>query len=59
MDVLYLDLQKAIDKVPHQRLLWKINAHGVGGNILAWIQNWLANRKRRVAINGSLPGWWM
>ena len=28
MDVVYLDFQKAFDKVPHQRLLLNIKAHG-------------------------------
>jgi hypothetical protein len=27
--VIYLDFQKAFDKVPHERLLKKIKAHGV------------------------------
>ena len=26
----YLDFQKAFDKVPHQRLLLKLKAHGIG-----------------------------
>ena len=29
VDVLYLDFQKAFDKVPHKRLLLKIKAHGL------------------------------
>uniref|UniRef100_A0A4W3JWN7 ATP-binding cassette sub-family B member 5 n=1 Tax=Callorhinchus milii TaxID=7868 RepID=A0A4W3JWN7_CALMI len=34
VDVVYLDFQKAFDKVPHKRLLHKIRAHGIKGNIL-------------------------
>ena len=34
VDVIYLDFQKAIDKVPHQRLLLKLAAHGISGNVL-------------------------
>ena len=48
VDVVYLDLQKAFDKVPHQRLLHKIKVHSVTGNVLAWIEDWLINRKQRV-----------
>ena len=39
MDVIYLDFQKAFDKVPHQRLLIKLKSHGMGVNIVTWIQN--------------------
>ena len=28
-DLVYLDFQKALDKVPHVRLLLKVNAHGI------------------------------
>ena len=30
VDVMYLDFQKAFDKVPHQRLLLKLKSHGIG-----------------------------
>ena len=33
MDVVYLDFQKAFDKVPHQRLLLKLKAHGIGNDV--------------------------
>ena len=32
IDVLYLDLQKAFDKVPHKRLMYKPEAYGVTGS---------------------------
>ena len=57
VDVIYLDFQKAFDKVPHQRLLMKLAAHGLGGDILQWIGNWLSNRKQRVVLNGQYSGW--
>ena len=49
--------KKAFDKVPHKRLLRKIEAHGVGGRVLAWIGDWLSDRKQRVRINGCFSGW--
>ena len=52
VDVMYLDFQKAFDKVPHQRLLHKIKVHSVTGNVLAWIEDWLTNRKQRMGVNG-------
>ena len=33
VDIIYLDFQKAFDKVPHQRLLLKLKAHGIGDSI--------------------------
>ena len=30
VDIIYLDFQKAFDKAPHQRLLLKLKAHGIG-----------------------------
>ena len=30
VDIIYLDFQKAFDNVPHQRLLLKLKAHGIG-----------------------------
>ena len=53
MDMVYLDFSKALDKVPHQRLLHKIDSHGIGGNVAAWIREWLHSRKQKVVLNGE------
>ena len=42
VDVVFLDLAKAFDKVPHKRLLEKLNKHGIGGKLLSIIGNWLS-----------------
>jgi len=34
VDVIYLDFQKAFDKVPHRRLLMKLSAHGIAGDVI-------------------------
>ena len=57
VDVIYLDFQKAFDKVPHERLLLKLGSLGVRGNLLKWIRNWLSNRYQRVVINGEQSEW--
>jgi hypothetical protein len=51
MDVVSLDFAKAFDNVPNKRLLVKLIKWN--GYVLRWIENWLANRKQRVALNGQ------
>ena len=53
VDILYLDFAKAFDKVQHKRLLSKLEALNIKGEILAWIKAWLSNRKHRVVLNGK------
>lgn len=57
IDTVYLDLAKAFDKVPHQRLLLKLKAHGVDGLVCNWIKAWLADRQQRVCLDGSYSSW--
>ena len=59
IDVFYLDFSKAFDRVPHQRLLAKLHAHGITGKIYNWIESWLSDRKQRVVLNGSQSDWAM
>ena len=57
VDVVYLDFAKAFDKVPHQRLLLKVEGLGIGGKVLSWIKCWLSDRKQRVVLNGEASEW--
>ena len=57
VDIVYLDFRKAFDKVPHGRLLSKVEAIGVRGLVLQWITSWLSGRRQRVVVNGSYSGW--
>ena len=57
LDIVYLDFSKAFDKVPHRRLLEKIRAHSVGGQVLRWIQKWLNGRTQRTVLNGEFSPW--
>ena len=52
--LVYLDSSKAFDKVPHKRLLHKIESHGIGGNVAAWIGKWLCDRKQKVVLKGEI-----
>ncbi|KAF2361031.1 Reverse transcriptase domain [Trinorchestia longiramus] len=51
VDLVYLNFQKAFDKVPHERLMAKVDAHGIRGNYSRWIRNWLTGRTQRVVIH--------
>ena len=57
VDVIYLDFQKAFDKVPHQRLLLKLKSHGMGNSIINWIEQWLNDRRQRVVVDGEVSSW--
>ena len=57
VDVVYLDFAKAFDKVPHQRLLNKMQTLGITGKVLAWVVAWLRGRQQRVVLNGSASSW--
>ena len=53
VDIVYLDFEKAFDKVPHERLLRQLHRYGIRGDILAWIRDYLRNRTQKVRVNGS------
>ena len=57
VDVVYLDFQKAFDKVPHQRLILKLKSHGMGNSIINWIEQWLTDRRQRVVVDGEVSSW--
>ena len=43
---MYLDFSKAFDKVPHKKLIKKLEGYGIQGNVLRWIAKWLEDRKQ-------------
>ena len=53
MDIIYLDFSKAFDTVPHKRLINKLKAYGIEGNLLNWIAHFLKDRRQRVRVNNS------
>ena len=52
-----VDVQKAFDKVPHQRLLLKLKAHGIINDVINWIEKWLTHRRQRVIVDGEILNW--
>ena len=57
VDVIYLDFVKAFNKVPHKRLLDKLDKHGIGGKVWVWLKEWLSDRRQRVCVNGCKSAW--
>ena len=52
IDVVYLDFAKAFDSVPHRRMITKLEACGVSGELLRWMESFLIGRQQRVAVSG-------
>ena len=57
VDIIYLDVQKAFDKVPYQKVLFKLKTHGIGDGIIDWIEQWLTDRRQRVVVDGAVSNW--
>ena len=43
--------------MPHQNLLLKLKAHGIGDSITDWIKQWLTDRRQRVVVDGEVSNW--
>ena len=52
-DVDFLDLAKAFDSVPHERLLLKLKSNGIDGRLHAWLRHFLTGRRQRVILRGT------
>ena len=50
VDTIYF--AKAFDTVPHRRLLYKLEAYGIKGNLQRWISAFLRDRSQVVLVNG-------
>ena len=53
-DAILLDFQKAFDKVPHQRLFYKLKYYGISPQALNWIHSFLSNRTQQVLLEGNM-----
>jgi len=48
-----MDFAKAFDKVPHRRLLYKLDYYGIRGSTNDWIKAFLSNRTQTVVLDGD------
>ena len=53
IDCIYMDFQKAFDKVPHNRLMAKLAAYKIEKKTLNWIKHFLNDRTQQVTIQGE------
>ena len=51
-DLIIMDFAKAFDKVPHKRLLYKLEYYGIRNDTLQWISAWLSGRTQKVVLDG-------
>ena len=58
VDVVYCDFLKAFDKVPHKRLVQKLNYYGIAPLLVNWIKEFLSDRKQKVLVNGECSTWY-
>ena len=52
VDVAVLDFAKAFDKVPHQRLIKKLQYYNLDKKVVGWIQSFLSKRTQSVVVDG-------
>ena len=57
IDCIYMDYQKAFDKVPHKRLLGKLETYGIKKPVLGWIESFLVGRMTNVTENRQASKW--
>ena len=54
---IFLGISKALDKMWHQGLLFKLKSCGIEGNFLRLLKNYLDNWKQRVILDGQCSSW--
>ena len=53
-ELIIMDFAKAFDKVPHRRLLHKLEYYGIRGSTHKWINSWLSGRTQQV-VSDPIP----
>ena len=53
IDIVILDFSKALDTVPHDRLLHKLTLYGITGYLNKWLTTFITHRQMTVVIEGT------
>ena len=53
----FLDISKALDKVWHEEIIFKLQQNGISDDLLNILSDFLRNRKQRVTLNGQSSAW--
>ena len=53
VDVIYIDFDKAFDKVDYLVTMKKLKGMGISGKLGRWLHAFLTNRKQAVVVNGT------
>ena len=53
----FFNISKALDKVWHEGLIFKLEHIGISGNLLSLLKSFLNNRFQRVVLNGHYSNW--
>ena len=53
----FLDISKALDKVWHKGINFKLKQNRISGKLLNVLSDLLINRKQRIILNGQVSSW--
>ncbi len=57
VDLIHLDLSKALDSVNHRFLLDKLRGYGIALIVISWIKCFLSRRTFQLNVNETYPKW--
>ena len=55
--LVYMDLPKTFDMLPHSLIIQKLAKYGADENTLSLIKDYLTDRKQRVKLAGTFSPW--
>ena len=55
IDIIYLDMSKAFDKVDHTKLLGRLHQYGITGKLHDWFRSYLQDASNRLQFSEPLP----